>query len=50
MSTNELLQVCRCLLADLEGAIEMYGDNYPDCWRQSVSEAHTLLEDEKCRG
>ena len=39
----ELLAACKCLLADLEGAIELKGDNVPDCWRLSIQEGQAAI-------
>jgi len=39
----ELLEACKCLLADLEGAIELFDGNVDDCWHQSVNEAKQAI-------
>lgn len=43
MTQHELRIVCKCLLADLEGAIEIVGSECPVCWHQSIAEAREFL-------
>ena len=43
MVQHDLWLACKCLLADLEGAVEMIGDECPACWRRSIAEAKEAL-------
>lgn len=37
------LAACRCLLADLEGAVSLLDGDVPDCWHQSIREARDAI-------
>ena len=44
----DLLEACKCLQADLQGAIELLDGDVPSCWKQSIAESEAALA--KARG
>ena len=43
ISHNLLFQACKCLLADLEGAIELMDGEVPECYHLSVKEGKQAI-------
>jgi len=44
-AVKKLLQACKCLLADLEGATELFDGNVDDCWHQSIAEGKKAISE-----